>query len=163
MRKELFIDVDLYDKLRGPFKSPIELEHGFLVQMPLPEVGRCEIEDEVISSRRRTFGTAGSDFQRLALNLNIQLPGGLVLVNLDRNRTLLWTPTFHYNIQWGELHTALRWMQKTPLSFGLCVTGHGANHRVECTLIGMVQYLEHAPEYLEQRRRILVEEIMSWH
>ena len=86
------------------------------------------------------------------------------MVNLDRSRTLLYIHTFHYNLQWGELHTALRWMQKTPLSFGLCVTGHGGgNHRVECTLIGVVSYLEYAPEYLEQRRRILVEEIMSWH
>ena len=79
------MDLDIYEKLRDDLfrTAPISLDDGYLVQLHLPQLSSCEIEDEIVT-KKRTFGTAGADFQRLARNLAWDLPAGLLVVNLDR-------------------------------------------------------------------------------
>ncbi len=159
--EELVVGPDLYEKLRdGLFRAPIALDDGYVVQLHLPLLSNCEIEDEIVT-KKRTFGTSGMDFERLARNLAWELPAGLLVVNLDRKRTLLFAKEYVYQLQVKDIHSALAWMRNNVGSFGLCVKGRG--HRVDCTLIGVVNFIEHADEYLERRRETVMREIFSWH
>ncbi len=160
--EELVVEPDLYEKLRDDlFRTvPIALDQGYLVQLHLPLLSSCEIEDEIVT-KKRTFGTSGMDFQRLARNLAWELPAGLLVINLDRKRTLLFAKEYVYQLQVKNIHSALSWMRTSVGSFGLCVKGRG--HRVDCTLIGVVNFIEHADEYLERRRETVMREIFSWH
>ena len=160
--EELVVGPDLYEKLRDDlFRGvPLPFDDAYLVQLHLPLLSDCEIEDEIVT-KKRTFGTSGADFQRLARNLAWELPAGLLVVNLDRKRTLLFAKEYVYQLQVRDIHSALSWMRNNVGSFGLCVKGRG--HRVDCTLIGVVNYIEHGEEYLERRRETVMREIFSWH
>jgi len=155
------VELDLYEQLRDDLfrAAPISLDDGYLVQLHLPQLSSCEIEDEIVT-KKRTFGTSGVDFQRLARNLAWELPAGLLVVNLDRKRTLLFAKEYAYQLQVKEIYSALSWMRRSVGSFGLCVKGVG--HRVDCTLIGVVDFLEHVEDYLDQRRETVMREIFSW-
>ncbi len=158
--EELVIEPNLYEKLRDPyFRSiPIALESGFLVQLPLPQLSRCLIEDELAM---RAFGTCHDDFKRLSRNLAWDLPGGLLVVNLDRKRTLLFSKEYLYELQVRDIRAALQWMRRGVGTFGLCVKSRQGGC-IECVVFGVVNFMELAEEYLEMRKHCVMREVCSW-
>ena len=154
--EQLVIMPTLYEQLRES-RDPLQLKGGVFVKLMFPELGRCVIEDEIAS---RAFGSSVDDFKRLCRNLAWDYPGGLALINLDRQRTLVFAQETHYEPNVADLSSALAWIQTTPGTLGLLVRARG--DVVDCTLFAVVFYEEHAQEHLAQRRDRVLNEVRSW-
>ena len=122
--EEFVILPTLYQQLTESPDDPISLSGGYLVRLPLC-VGNAWIEDEIGG---RWFGTSVDDFKRLCRNVVWDYPNGLVLINLDRKRTLLFTAEDFFEPRSSALEEALQWMLRTPGVLGLGLTISGKNN-----------------------------------
>jgi hypothetical protein len=146
----------LYERLREEKVDTIRVPNGLLMRHAV-KLGEQIIEDEV---GNRKFGTSVDDFKRLARNVAWDYHAGLVLVNLERSRTLLFPAESFFEPQVATLTEALTWLSTTPGSFGLVVQ-HKAGW-VECELFAVVRFEEHGDYHLRRRAERLLQEVRSW-
>ena len=148
----------LFEQLRDSCVESITLPHrGYLVRCELP-LGECEIEDEI---GVRKFGTSLADFTRLCRNAAWDYPAGLVLMNLDKCRTLMFShETNFFEPQFVGLPQALDWMQRTPGAFGL--TAQAKAGKVQCSLFAVLFHEEHGDAHLSSRADALLRLVTEW-
>ena len=146
----------LYEGLRDESLESFSVPGGLVVRRAI-DLGSCTIEDEVGS---RTFGTACDDFRRLCRNAACDFPGGLLLVNLDRWRSLVFTGESFFEAQIVDIHAGMSWMCRTPGTFGLTVQARAG--QAICTLFAFVYYAEHARDHLRRRGRYLLQIVREW-
>ena len=120
-------------------------------------LGDAFVEDEI---GRRPFGTSVDDFTRLCRNVAWDYPAGLVLINLDRNRCLVFSAAWYTSCP-APLFSALKWMQTTPGTFGLTVraTPEGT---AQCELFAVLLRDEHGDAHLSGRAERLLRLVRSW-
>lgn len=147
----------LYDQLRDSRETSITLPFGFLVRRELP-LGEFDIEDEIGT---RGFGTSSADFTRLCRNASWDYPAGLVLLNLDRSRCLIFPAGTCFEPQVAGVPQALTWMQSTPGTFGLTVQAKTGG-MAECELFAVLFYEEHGNAHLSSRADRLLRLVRSW-
>ena len=153
--EELVVKASLYERLRENMKA-IPMEDGYLVRRWI-DLGEYSIEDEI---GNRYFGTSVDDFKRLSRNVCWDYPSGLLLINLDRSRTLYFGPEQAYEAKGVDLDNALEWMLKTPGVLGLTLRSRSGY--AECCLFGLVFHMEHARDHLRGRAEALIREVESW-
>ena len=106
----------LYDQLREAAGETIDLGHGRLVRREI-SLSEHQIEDELCY---RAFGVCLFDFTRLCRQAAVDYPGGLVLLSLETNRTIIFLQNYlFYEAQYCAASTALKMMQDEPGAFGL--------------------------------------------
>lgn len=108
----------------------------------------------------RMFGTSLQDFRQLAAALAWDLPGGLLLVNLNRNRTLMFSGSQAYVPTIVSITQALEWMRFTVGMWGCVVKTTGKD--ITTILFAVVDYVEHAEEHLDVREELIMNEASSW-
>ncbi len=147
----------LYDELRDPQMKSFELPFGTLLRRAVP-LGDVVVEDEIGA---RPFGTSVNDFSRLCRNAAWDYPNGLVLLNLDRSRCLLFTAESHFEARVASLLPALKWLQNTPGTFGLILRAKPGG-LAECQLFAVLYYEEHGDAHLTGRGARLLRLVRSW-
>jgi len=106
----------LYDQLREAAGETIDLGHGRLVRREI-SLSEHQIEDELCY---RAFGVCLFDFTRLCRQAAVDYPGGLVLLSLETNRTIIFLqPYLYYEAQYCGASAALKMMQNLPGTIGL--------------------------------------------
>ena len=147
----------LFEQLRDSCVESITLPHrGYLVRRELP-LGECEIEDEI---GMRKFGTSLADSTRLCRIAAWDYPTGLVLINLDKCRTLVFSQENNFEPQYAGLSQALDWMQRTPGTFGL--TAQAKAGTVLCALFAVLFHEEHGDAHLSSRAEALLRLVQEW-
>jgi len=148
----------LYARLRDGFDT-VALGHGFLARRAI-ELCSLWIQDEI---GYRTFGTSRTDFTRLCRCAaeDAGMPGGMVLVNLERQRTLVFSQDERYEGHYHTITHAMRWMQAVPGTFGLTVQKKRGK-RLECVLFAVLFYEEHGESTLQSRAARLTRIVRSW-
>jgi len=157
--KELVVNIlpNLYEQLRETTDEYVALEDdSFIVKMPIP-LGDCFIEDEVVG---RYFGTSVIDFKRLCQNASPDYPNGMVVVNLDRERTLVCSYNTFYEPHIVELYDALEWLKKVAGTIGLIVK-KGQNGKVNCEIFELLVEDEEDNE-LSDKSDYLLDLVRSW-
>ena len=147
----------LYQELRDPQKKSIALPFGTLLRRAVM-LGDLEVEDEIGT---RAFGTSVEDFTRLCRNIAWDYPNGLVLMNLDRGRCLIFPAETCFVSYAMALLPALKWMQSTPGTFGLTLRA-AKGGRAECTLFAVLFFEEHGDAHLTGRAERLLRLVQSW-
>ena len=88
-------------------------------------------------------------------------PGGCVVINLDKYRTLMLTDdNNHFEPAIVQIRAALNWMLKTPGVFG--VTIQMSRGIVICELFATVFFEEHGNAHIEHRADRLTDIVESW-
>ena len=147
----------LYEKLRDlQGLESIRVPNGLLMRHAV-KLGEQMIEDEI---GKRSFGTSVDDFKRLCRNVAWDYSAGLVLVNCDRARTLIFPAETSYEPQVVGLSESLAWLATSPGSFGLIVKQHAGV--VACELFAVVMYEEHGDSHLRRRSERLLQEVSTW-
>ena len=147
----------LYDELRDTQAQSFTLPFGTLLRRALP-LGDVAVEDEIGT---RPFGTSVNDFTRLCRNAAWDYPHGLLLLNLDRSRCLLFTADAQFEARLASLLPALKWMQNTPGTFGLTVRARSGGF-AECELVAVLFHEEHGDAHLSGRAARLLRLVRSW-
>jgi len=146
----------LYDELRDS-QASIALPFGTLMRRALP-LGDVAVEDEIGT---RPFGTSVDDFTRLCRNAAWDYPHGLLLINLDRSRCLIFQAELHFEARVMNLYPALKWLQNTPGTFGLTVRARSGG-MAECALVAVLFHEEHGDAHLSGRAARLLRLVRSW-
>ena len=131
--EELVVKIlpSLYEKLRED--DYVVIEDGFIAKTHIP-LGECFIDDEIVG---RYFGTSIDDFKRLSRNASWEYPNGMVLINLDRERALVFPYNTSYEPQIIGLSHALEWLKEADGTFGLIVK-KGQNGKVYCEFFKVI-------------------------
>ena len=117
------------------------------------------IDDELGS---RPFGGALSDFTRLCRNLSWDYPNGLILINTDRKRTVLFQQDCHfYEPSFApDINQALTYMMRTPGLFG--IIAQRRKNVFQFSLFAMMYFEEHGDAHLRARAEAIIALVDEW-
>ena len=96
----------------------------------------------------------------MARNAAWDYPVGMLLLNLDRERALIFPSHTFYEPQGISLTYGLKWLQETRGSFGM--TLKAKDDKAECELFNVLYDDEPQDADLESRCEQLLEIVRSW-